>query len=611
MALSGSVNRTMIKDLFSRLDEDREALVRKLNTGEDLYPNCDNSIWLRSCTKETTSPIHGKPKGKIPKWLTGSLLRNGPGCMSVGEFEFKHLFDNSALLHRYAHHCIMMTLVSMVYRISVFSNRFAFDNGTVTYQCRFLKSNTYKQNHAAQRIVVTEFGTRACPDPCQTIFHRFANVFNWNFDETDNAMISIYPIGDEYYALTEFPVMIRIDPKTLETLDNVNIAKKMGIVHHTAHPLLASNGDVYNLATIPKIDGPYYGVVRFPRCDPETGQQHSGADGMFDKMHVVALVKCRWPLHPGYMHTFGMTEHYFVVVEQPLSVSIPTALVNRFNGEPLSSALKWFPDHPTLIHLISRVDGQTVTTYEAESFFYLHIINQYENNDSVVIDICCYRDPAMLDCLYIKELQNLNKNPDYAAMFRSRPLRFMLPLTGQKNGGRLAAQHPFVWPEALCDLGCETPRINECRAGIKYRFFYAISSDVDAKNPGTIIKVDTVNKKCITWCERNVYPSEPIFIASPNAEDEDDGVVMSSIVWGGTEHQRRTGVLVLDATTLKELGRVTFDTESPVPKCLHGCFRCSGTMVNFLNCLFKDNLCINNAFVLHIFIIYIYIDLFS
>lgn len=55
----------------------------------------------------------------------------------------------------------------------LFVYRFAFKNGTVSYQCRFLESNTYKKNKAAQRIVHTEFGTKACPDPCKTIFHRY------------------------------------------------------------------------------------------------------------------------------------------------------------------------------------------------------------------------------------------------------------------------------------------------------------------------------------------------------------------------------------------------------------------------------------------------------
>lgn len=38
--------------------------------------------------------------GKIPEWLSGSLLRNGPGSIQVGNYEFKHIFDSSALLHR-------------------------------------------------------------------------------------------------------------------------------------------------------------------------------------------------------------------------------------------------------------------------------------------------------------------------------------------------------------------------------------------------------------------------------------------------------------------------------------------------------------------------------
>jgi hypothetical protein len=39
---------------------------------------------------------------------------------------------------------------------------------------------------------------------------------------SDNAMISVYPFGDELYAFTEFPVIHRFDPKTLDTLDRVS-----------------------------------------------------------------------------------------------------------------------------------------------------------------------------------------------------------------------------------------------------------------------------------------------------------------------------------------------------------------------------------------------------
>lgn len=55
-------------------------------------------------------------------------------------------------------------------------SRFCIADGDVTYQCRFLRSQTWRRNASAKRIVVTEFGTRAAPDPCQTIFKRFASL---------------------------------------------------------------------------------------------------------------------------------------------------------------------------------------------------------------------------------------------------------------------------------------------------------------------------------------------------------------------------------------------------------------------------------------------------
>lgn len=116
---------------------------------ENCYPNCDVNVWLRSCEHEIIDPVDGVVSGEIPKWINGSLLRNGPGSIKVGDMTFNHLFDAAALLHR-----------------------FNIVDGKVTYQCRFLQSETYKKNLAANRIIVSEFGTSIVPDPCQSIFER-------------------------------------------------------------------------------------------------------------------------------------------------------------------------------------------------------------------------------------------------------------------------------------------------------------------------------------------------------------------------------------------------------------------------------------------------------
>lgn len=46
-------------------------------------------------------------------------------------------------------------------------------SGEVTYRSKFLKSDTYRRNTKANRIVVSEFGTMIYPDPCKNIFSRY------------------------------------------------------------------------------------------------------------------------------------------------------------------------------------------------------------------------------------------------------------------------------------------------------------------------------------------------------------------------------------------------------------------------------------------------------
>ncbi|CAK1549423.1 unnamed protein product [Leptosia nina] len=475
-----------------------------------LYPNCESYVWLRSCEEEIIHPINGEITGEIPNWLRGTLLRNGPGSLKVGSMRYKHLFDSAALIHR-----------------------FSIQNGRVTYQCRFLRSNTYKKNQAAQRIVVTEFGTEAVPDPCHSIFDRIGAIFKPGDTITDNAMISLYPFGDEVYAFTEGPVIHRIDTKTLETMERRNLTESIAIVNHTSHPHVMPNGDVYNVGMSVVSGRIKHVIVKFP--------YHEKGD-MFAHAHVVGSLKPRWILHPAYMHSFGISDNYFIIVEQPLTISLVQM---------------------THIVLIRRDTGQELKRYRAETFFFLHVINCYEQGDKVLVDLCAYKDANILDAMYVHAIETMQTNPDYAECFRGRPKRFEMNLTDPNL--------TKIEPRCLADIGCETPRIDydKCN-GHSYRYFYAIGSEVDVEHTGVLIKVDTKTREMVTWWNHDCYPSEPIFVPSPDAKGEDDGVIISALVYG--KDDRRIDLLVLDARDLTEIGRAKFTTPSPAPKCLHGWF---------------------------------------
>ena len=82
-------------------------------------------------------------EGRIPTWLSGSLLRNGPAKFEVGSETFKHWFDGFAMLHR-----------------------FTIQNGSVSYENKFLQSDTYRISMQEGHIAFSQFAT----DPCKAAF---------------------------------------------------------------------------------------------------------------------------------------------------------------------------------------------------------------------------------------------------------------------------------------------------------------------------------------------------------------------------------------------------------------------------------------------------------
>ena len=80
----------------------------------------------------------------------------------------------------------------------------------------------------ANRIVVSEFGTRAFPDPCKSLLERFMSHFSFK-EWSDNANVSIVPVGDEVYASTETPTLTRINPDTIESIGSVDVSKYIAV----------------------------------------------------------------------------------------------------------------------------------------------------------------------------------------------------------------------------------------------------------------------------------------------------------------------------------------------------------------------------------------------
>jgi carotenoid isomerooxygenase len=338
------------------------------------------------------------------------------------------------------------------------------------------------------------------------------------------------------------------------------------------------DGTVYNLGLAISKYQPVYIIVCYPK-----------GKGVFENAKIVAEVPVRWKLHPSYMHSFGITENFFIIIEQPLIMSIKSIVEAALKNLPSVTYFKAFKNENTKIYVIDRKSGKIFQTFEALNFFFFHVINQYEKDGHVVIDICCFEDHDLMSLFYFESLRSGQTNP-FDFIQKSKALRFVLPLKkskmiyeiSEKNLVKLQSSSAKAFatktgsvlcePELLC-VSCELPRFNyEKYLGRDYRYFYAVASSEKCEDGFGLVKVDVELKSKLIWFERDCYANEPIFVASPEATEEDDGVLLVSIlrVDGG---ENWVGLLVLDAKTMLEVARCEFDElPGPVPKCFHGWF---------------------------------------
>uniref|UniRef100_A0A667ZZN7 Beta-carotene oxygenase 1, like n=1 Tax=Myripristis murdjan TaxID=586833 RepID=A0A667ZZN7_9TELE len=484
--------------------------------------------------EETPEPL----AGTLPAWLQGTLIRNGPGLFSVGDSEYNHWFDGSSLIHS-----------------------FTFSNGEVFYKSKFLKSDTYKRNIKANRIIVSEFGTMIYPDPCKNIFSRaFTHLCNVIPDFTDNNLINIVRYGEDYYASSEVNYINQINPVTLETVSRVNYRNHIALNLATAHPHYDDEGNTYNMGTaILGLGRPKYVIFKVPASTEQSG----GADVYLHGS--VCSVPFRSLLFPSYFHSFGMTENYIVFVEQPFKLDI----VRNADPDTKCSHSNGLSAPQTLFHLINRKTGKAVSTrFYGDALVVFHHINAYEEDGHVVFDLISYENTNLYDMFYLQNMRRENDDFIQSNKTFSPPTcqRFVLPLHIHKDcptGSNLvtlgdttaraelqADGSVFCRPDMLVSSsGLELPGINYKFNGKKYRYFYGSRVEWSPHPNKVLLQVHR--------CQEGCYPSEPVFVASPGAVEEDDGVILSSVI--STDSKISPFMLVLDAKTMQEVARASID----------------------------------------------------
>eukprot|EP01006_Ploeotia_vitrea_P015779 TRINITY_DN46095_c0_g1_i1.p1 TRINITY_DN46095_c0_g1~~TRINITY_DN46095_c0_g1_i1.p1 ORF type:complete len:524 (+),score=235.65 TRINITY_DN46095_c0_g1_i1:40-1572(+) len=463
-------------------------------------------------------------EGTIPAWLHGTLYRNGPARTMVPLNE-SHWFDGLAMVHA-----------------------FEFSGGSVAFSRRFIASSAYNdskpsdpcdalfdsmrhQAHKRPAAAAAAAAATAASDPSPPI--------------SPNTLVCLRKVDGQLLTNTGFSTSNAIDPRTLATTAAPFVYDdKMQPGPAPSHAHTDLNGTVVHFIASFNSSAPGYNVYTI-----KPGTRTRIPLGLVPGNPILKM--------PFYQHSFGLTENYVVLAEQPCTYARDMEWKN----------FKWIPIFNTTWKVMSRATGKVVAEFYSDPFFTFHFINSYEKDDSIVVDLIGYDDNKVIDLLYLKNIVYTPKAL-IAASLKGGVMRFVLPM--ETPGARVKVH--MVTKEPLV---AELPTIHYEKLNTRpYEFMYAMAVadptsgiffDTVAKvnmNTGTVTKFNPCPDQPNTC-----FTGEPLFVPSPNPVSEDDGVLVD-VVLNVTDHT--SFVVVIDARTMTSVARAS--AETAIPLGFHGRF---------------------------------------
>ncbi|XP_035222821.1 beta,beta-carotene 15,15'-dioxygenase-like isoform X2 [Stegodyphus dumicola] len=496
-------------------------------------------------------------RGQIPDWVEGQLFRLGPAKWDFdNDFTFKHWLDGCALMYK-----------------------FTIKKGHVDVMSRFLDTVMYQKITQVQRPVFTEFGTKSYPDPCKNVFCRYFSQLV-PLELTDNDMANVYTVDDELYAASETCHLWKINPEDLTCKERIDLKELLSVNLASSHPHKCPDGTIYNLGAS-FMTGLRYHIMKLPPISvaPEGKKDIKG----FERASILTSINSNYKASFSYYHSFGLTEHYILFLEQPLLVNTVRMAASGIKGYALKECFDWCPKEKTRFHVVDRVSGQEIKLkYQADALFFFHHINTYEEDGHIVADIMAFPGPEVIDKFYLDKLRLGQFDTTCQPIFT----RFVLPLKADgkkgenlvtlKNTEATAVRQDkdvvFLQAENKGESGFEMPTINYSMFNTrKYRYVYGSGVFETGKYRNSLVKLDTFTGEMTVWREKDtMYPGEIIYVPRPGSTVEDDGVLLSVVL--DVDHDSPDFLLVLDAKTFKELGRAVVPRDVHLPPTVHGCF---------------------------------------
>jgi torulene dioxygenase len=521
---------------------------------------------------EEHDPVELIVKGNIPYYAAGVLYRTGPlGYKAKTEsgkiWAAKHWFDGFSCVHR-------------------FQIEFPDSNGPakVQYRSRRTVDEYMEMVRKTGTLDSTTFASKR--DPCESFFKKVTSMFkaersNYNVGVT----LSINMPADErlskdqkpainghtngiqsLHARTDSSQIKKIDPETLEPRGMVNqqmlhpeLKGPFSAAHAKSDP---QTGDMFNF----NLDFGYQSTYRIFRVSATTGETEILATFLGT---------------PAYIHSLFLTENYVVFCVWNSHITY-CGISLMYHKNVVDCIGPFDPKSKATWYVVDRRHGKgLVATYESDPFFSFHSVNAWEEQSTtdpkktdIITELNLYENTDVVHKFYYDNIISSIPTPEFTEQKR----RTCLPMETQFRlscvDGGMEATKPLpaeIVFQADKSISMELPTINPAYLTRRHRFTYGTADRLKSSFMDGIVKFDNISQTSIFWEEEGHTPGEPIFIADPQGEKEDDGVLLTVVLDGYVE---KSYLLVLDARDLKEMGRA--EVQGPVSFGFHGAWKGMG-----------------------------------
>eukprot|EP00929_Paragymnodinium_shiwhaense_P043673 TRINITY_DN22442_c0_g1_i1.p1 TRINITY_DN22442_c0_g1~~TRINITY_DN22442_c0_g1_i1.p1 ORF type:complete len:560 (+),score=113.88 TRINITY_DN22442_c0_g1_i1:254-1681(+) len=435
----------------------------------------------------------------------------------------------------------------------------SFHKGKAIYGTKFLRSAFYNQSVKNNRIAQSMSVGGVTPDP-----HWGATAV---LGANDNNYIKMRKVGDQAMLLSDTTIASVVDTSF------VNLS-------YDVHPMMSMEtpGPVWKNELSPIGDMCMLGTMAHAAEHRETGTITGimGCFGLHTNYIILFDLEAQAPTtqkmvakislgleQPPYMHAMGSTDDSLILIANPLTMN----LMNVMQGKPLGRGGLQTSKSPTRFYVVNRKTGAVRTLVAAESFITGHLINSWEENGDIYLDLTWYEggnattlgwfNRWFLD--YMQDEQTRDSWP------HSKIMRYRLRADG-------SVESKLLFEEEQGNNDFETPRINEeytgksyCVAYLTQFHSYDYRQNMTSIAPGPFAAIGTAKRNVCTgersgWYEPDHYPSEVQFVPNPLAKDEDDGVLLGLVLDGTTNSSY---FHILDAKTMKQIAKAPVPVRSP------------------------------------------------